>query len=232
MKSALPVSDGETGTHLGSHDYLDHSAGHNPSRRSGLGKIETRGDGLPMIRRALRIRQGERAFDLYSRLLRERIHFPRRSPSPRSQRNRVVAQPGLFLESRRSRQDIYLYVNSPGGSVYDGLGIFDTCSTSSLMFRLYVVGLAATWGLFLLNAGAEASAASCTTPRIMSTSLGGARGKPATSAFQAMKFSSYKTKLNRSWQLPPANSLCTDRAQDTDREIPFNVTGRGRDLRH
>ena len=68
--------------------------------------------------------RGERAFDIYSRLLRERIIFLGEAVTSDSA-NRIVAQM-LFLEAEDPEKDIYLYINSPGGSVYDGLGIFDT----------------------------------------------------------------------------------------------------------
>ena len=68
--------------------------------------------------------RGERAFDIYSRLLRERIIFLGEAVTSESA-NRIVAQM-LFLEAEDPEKDIYLYINSPGGSVYDGLGIFDT----------------------------------------------------------------------------------------------------------
>ena len=68
--------------------------------------------------------RGERAFDIYSRLLRERIVFLG-EPVTSESANRIVAQL-LFLEAEDPEKDIYLYINSPGGSVYDGLGIFDT----------------------------------------------------------------------------------------------------------
>ena len=68
--------------------------------------------------------RGERAFDIYSRLLRERIVFLGQQVTAESS-NLIVAQM-LFLEAEDPEKDIYLYINSPGGSVYDGLGIFDT----------------------------------------------------------------------------------------------------------
>ena len=77
--------------------------------------------------------RGERAFDIYSRLLRERIIFLGEAVTSDSA-NRIVAQM-LFLEAEDPEKDIYLYINSPGGSVYDGLGIFDTMQHSRIMIH-------------------------------------------------------------------------------------------------
>jgi ATP-dependent Clp protease protease subunit len=97
--------------------------------------------------------RGERAFDIYSRLLRERIIFLG-EPVTAESANRVVAQL-LFLEAEDPEKDIFLYVNSPGGSVYDGLGIFDTMQHIKPDVQTVCVGLAASMGAFLLCAGAK-----------------------------------------------------------------------------
>ena len=106
--------------------------------------------------------RGERAFDIYSRLLRERIIFLGEAVTSDSA-NRIVAQM-LFLEAEDPEKDIYLYINSPGGSVYDGLGIFDTMQHIKPDVHTVCVGLAASMGAFLLCAGTKASAAACSTP--------------------------------------------------------------------
>ena len=85
--------------------------------------------------------RGERAFDIYSRLLRERIIFLGEAVTSDSA-NRIVAQM-LFLEAEDPEKDIYLYINSPGGSVYDGLGIFDTMQHVKPDVQTVCVGLAA-----------------------------------------------------------------------------------------
>ena len=95
--------------------------------------------------------RGERAFDIYSRLLRERIIFLGEAVTSDSA-NRIVAQM-LFLEAEDPEKDIYLYINSPGGSVYDGLGIFDTMQHIKPDVHTVCVGLAASMGAFLLCAG-------------------------------------------------------------------------------
>ena len=96
--------------------------------------------------------RGERAFDIYSRLLRERIIFMG-EPVTAESANRIVAQL-LFLEAEDPDKDIFLYINSPGGSVYDGLGIFDTMQHVKPDVQTVCVGLAASMGAFLLAAGA------------------------------------------------------------------------------
>ena len=100
--------------------------------------------------------RGERAFDIYSRLLRERIIFLGEAVTSESA-NRIVAQL-LFLEAEDPEKDIYLYINSPGGSVYDGLGIFDTMQHIKPDVHTVCVGLAASMGAFLLCAGTKGKA--------------------------------------------------------------------------
>ena len=109
--------------------------------------------------------RGERAFDIYSRLLRERIIFLGEAVTSDSA-NRIVAQM-LFLEAEDPEKDIYLYINSPGGSVYDGLGIFDTMQHIKPDVHTVCVGLAASMGAFLLCAGTKGKRSSLQHSRIM-----------------------------------------------------------------
>ena len=97
--------------------------------------------------------RGERAFDIYSRLLRERIVFLGQAIDA-DVANLVVAQM-LFLEAEDPEQDIYVYINSPGGSVSAGMGIFDTMNHIKPDVCTICVGLAASMGAFLLSAGAK-----------------------------------------------------------------------------
>lgn len=106
--------------------------------------------------------RGERAFDIYSRLLRERIIFLG-EPVTAESANRVVAQL-LFLEAEDPDKDVFMYINSPGGSVYDGLGIFDTMQHIKPDVQTVCVGLAASMGAFLLCAGAPGNEAACPIP--------------------------------------------------------------------
>lgn len=97
--------------------------------------------------------RGERSFDIYSRLLRDRIVFLSGEVNDESA-NLVIAQL-LFLESENPDKDISLYINSPGGSVYAGLGIYDTMQFIKPDVQTICVGMAASMGAFLLAAGAK-----------------------------------------------------------------------------
>ena len=150
--------------------------------------------------------RGERAFDIYSRLLRERIIFLGEAVTSDSA-NRIVAQM-LFLEAEDPEKDIYLYINSPGGSVYDGLGIFDTMQHIKPDVHTVCVGLAASMGAFLLCAGTKGKRSSLQHSRIMiHQPLGVPRAKPATSAFRRTKSSSSRIASTRNCLIAPANPL-------------------------
>ena len=140
--------------------------------------------------------RGDRAFDIYSRLLRERIVFLG-EPVTSDSANRVVAQL-LFLEADDPDKDIFLYINSPGGSVYDGLGIFDTMQHVKPDIHTVCVGLAASMGAFLLCAGAKGKRSSLMHSRIMiHQPLGGARGQASDIRIQADEILFIKDKLNQ-----------------------------------
>ena len=109
--------------------------------------------------------RGERAFDIFSRLLRERIVFLGQ-PVDSDMANLIVAQM-LFLEAEDPEKDIYLYINSPGGSVTAGMGIFDTMSHVRPDVCTICVGLAASMGAFLLSAGTKGKRMSLPHSRIM-----------------------------------------------------------------
>ncbi|CAA9264292.1 ATP-dependent Clp protease proteolytic subunit [uncultured Coleofasciculus sp.] len=109
--------------------------------------------------------RGERAFDIYSRLLRERIIFMGQQVDS-DLANLIVAQL-LFLEAEDPEKDIYLYINSPGGSVTAGMGIFDTMNQVRPDVSTICVGLAASMGAFLLSAGAPGKRMSLPHSRIM-----------------------------------------------------------------
>ncbi len=120
--------------------------------------------------------RGERAFDIYSRLLRERIVFLGQQVDS-DLANLIVAQL-LFLDAEDPEKDIYLYINSPGGSVTAGMGIFDTMQHIRPDVCTICVGLAASMGAFLLSAGAKGKRMSLPHSRIMiHQPLGGAQGQ-------------------------------------------------------
>lgn len=139
---------------------------------------------------------GERAFDIYSRLLRERIIFLG-TPIDDSVANSIVAQL-LFLDAEDSEKDIQLYVNSPGGSVYAGMAIYDTMQQIRPDVVTICFGLAASMGAFLLTAGAAGKRMSLPDSRIMiHQPLGGAQGQAIDIEIQAREILYVKAKLNQ-----------------------------------
>tara|TARA_Y100001968_G_C19290622_1_gene684033 strand:- start:27 stop:617 length:591 start_codon:yes stop_codon:yes gene_type:complete len=161
--------------------------------------------------------RGEKAFDIYSRLLRERIIFLG-EPVTNDSANRIVAQL-LFLEAEDPDKDIFLYINSPGGSVYDGLGIFDTMQHVKPDVQTVCVGLAASMGAFLLCAGAKGKRSSLLHSRIMiHQPLGGARGQASDIRIQADEILFLKDRLNK--ELSDRTGQPIERIrEDTDRDF-------------
>lgn len=140
--------------------------------------------------------RGERAYDIYSRLLRERIVFLN-GPVNDHSANLVVAQL-LFLESENPDKDISLYINSPGGSVSAGLGIFDTMNFIKPDVSTLCVGMAASMGAFLLAAGAKGKRFTLPNSRVMiHQPLGGAQGQASDIEITAREIIRLKDHLNR-----------------------------------
>ncbi|HIK05751.1 MAG TPA: ATP-dependent Clp endopeptidase proteolytic subunit ClpP [Trichormus sp. M33_DOE_039] len=139
--------------------------------------------------------RGERAFDIYSRLLRERIIFLGQQVDS-NLANLIVAQL-LFLDAEDPEKDIYLYINSPGGSVTAGMGIFDTMNQIRPDVCTICTGLAASMGAFLLSAGAKGKRMSLPHSRIMiHQPLGGAQGQATDIEIQAREILYHKKRLN------------------------------------
>ncbi|MFN6571410.1 ATP-dependent Clp endopeptidase proteolytic subunit ClpP [Dendronalium sp. ChiSLP03b] len=139
---------------------------------------------------------GERAFDIYSRLLRERIIFLG-TPIDDAVANSIVAQL-LFLDAEDSEKDIQLYINSPGGSVYAGMAIYDTIQQIRPDVVTICFGLAASMGAFLLTAGTAGKRMSLPDSRIMiHQPLGGAQGQAIDIEIQAREILYIKAKLNQ-----------------------------------
>ena len=139
---------------------------------------------------------GERAFDIYSRLLRERIIFLG-TPIDDNVSNSVVAQL-LFLDAEDAEKDIQLYINSPGGSVTAGMAIYDTIQQIRPDVVTICFGLAASMGAFLLAAGTTGKRMSLTDSRIMiHQPLGGAQGQAVDIEIQAKEILYHKEKLNQ-----------------------------------
>lgn len=138
---------------------------------------------------------GERAFDIYSRLLRERIIFLG-TPVDDQVADSIVAQL-LFLDAEDPEKDIQLYINSPGGSVYAGLAIYDTMQQIRPDVVTICFGLAASMGAFLLTAGAHGKRMALPSSRIMiHQPLGGAQGQAVEIEIQAREILYIKERLN------------------------------------
>jgi len=140
--------------------------------------------------------RGERAYDIYSRLLRERLIFLV-GPVNDQTANLVVAQM-LFLESENPDKDIYLYINSPGGSVSAGMSIYDTMQFIKPDVSTLCIGLAASMGAFLLAAGAKGKRIALPNSRIMiHQPLGGAQGQATDIEIHAREILRTREQLNR-----------------------------------
>jgi ATP-dependent Clp protease protease subunit len=161
--------------------------------------------------------RGERAFDIYSRLLRERIVFLGQQVTDELA-NLVVAQL-LFLEAEDPEKDIYLYINSPGGSVSAGLGIFDTMNQIRPDVCTICIGLAASMGAFLLSSGAPGKRMSLPNSRIMiHQPLGGAQGQATDIEIQAKEILYLKQMLNEHLAQQTGQPL-EKIAEDTERDF-------------
>lgn len=140
--------------------------------------------------------RGERAYDIYSRLLRERIVFLV-GPVNDATANVVVAQL-LFLESENPDKDVFLYINSPGGSVSAGLSIFDTMNFIKPDVSTLCMGMAASMGSFLLMAGAKGKRFALPNARVMiHQPSGGAQGQATDIEIQAREIIKTREQLNR-----------------------------------
>lgn len=140
--------------------------------------------------------RGERAFDIYSRLLKERIVFLVGEVNDQTA-NLVVAQM-LFLESENPEKDIHFYINSPGGSVSAGLSIYDTMQFIRPQVSTMCLGFAASMGAFLLAAGEKGKRFSLPNSKIMIHQvLGGARGQATDIEIHARDILRTKEQLNQ-----------------------------------
>lgn len=160
--------------------------------------------------------RGERAYDIYSRLLRERLVFMV-GPVNDQTANLVIAQM-LFLESENPDKDISLYINSPGGSVSAGLAIFDTMQFIKPDVSTLCVGMAASMGAFLLAAGAKGKRFSLPNSRVMiHQPLGGVQGQASDIEIHAKEILALRDKLNKILSERTGQSLETI-SRDTDRD--------------
>lgn len=140
--------------------------------------------------------RGERAYDIYSRLLKDRIVFLG-SPIDDQVANLVIAQ-FLFLEAEDPEKDIHVYINSPGGSITSGMAIYDTMQYIRPDVATICVGMAASMGAFLLAAGAPGKRFALPNSEIMiHQPLGGTQGQATDIAIHARRIMNLKQRLNR-----------------------------------
>jgi len=166
--------------------------------------------------------RGERAYDIYSRLLKERVIFLV-GPVNDHSANLIVAQL-LFLESENPDKDISLYINSPGGSVSAGMAIFDTMQFIKPDVSTLCTGLAASMGAFLLAAGAKGKRYSLPNSRIMiHQPLGGAQGQAADIEIQAREILYLRDRLNHILAEKTGRSV-EQISKDTDRDNFMSAT--------
>ena len=159
---------------------------------------------------------GERSYDLYSRLLEDRIIFLS-GPIDDNVANTVVAQL-LYLEGKDPTKDICLYINSPGGSVSAGLAIYDTMNYIKCDVSTICIGMAASMGAFLLSSGTKGKRYALPNSEIMiHQSLGGAQGQASDIKIHAEHILRTKAKLNRILSENSGNDLATIE-RDTDRD--------------
>lgn len=160
--------------------------------------------------------RGERAYDIYSRLLKDRI-IMLSGPIDDNVANSVIAQL-LFLEAQDSEKDIYLYINSPGGSVSAGLAIFDTMNFIKSDVQTIVIGMAASMGAFLLAAGQKGKRYALPNSEVMiHQPLGGAQGQATEIEIAARHILHTRERLNKILAERTGQPLEVI-ARDTDRD--------------
>jgi ATP-dependent Clp protease protease subunit len=160
--------------------------------------------------------RGERSYDIYSRLLKERVIFMV-GPVNDQMANLIVAQL-LFLESENPDKDISLYINSPGGSVSAGMAIFDTMQFIKPDVSTLCTGMAASMGAFLLAAGAKGKRFSLPNSRIMiHQPSGGSQGQASDIEIQAREILYLRTRLNAILAERTGQTV-EQIAKDTDRD--------------
>jgi ATP-dependent Clp protease protease subunit len=160
--------------------------------------------------------RGERAYDIYSRLLKERVVFLV-GPVTEASANLIVAQ-FLFLESENSEKDIHFYINSPGGVVSAGLAIYDTMQYIKPDISTLCIGQAASMGALLLTAGAKGKRYCLPNSRVMiHQPLGGFQGQASDIEIHAREILYLKARLNEIMAKHTGRPV-SDLEKDTDRD--------------
>ncbi|HBG81305.1 TPA: ATP-dependent Clp endopeptidase proteolytic subunit ClpP [candidate division CPR2 bacterium] len=166
---------------------------------------------------------GERAYDIYSRLLKDRIVFLG-TPIDDNVANLIIAQL-LFLESEDPEKDIFLYINSPGGSVYSGMAIYDTINYLKCDVNTICVGLAASMGAFLLAAGTKGKRYSLPNSKMLIHQVhipGGIGGQATDIEIHAKEILKVKEQMNRILSEHTGQSI--DKvSKDTERDFYMNA---------
>lgn len=160
--------------------------------------------------------RGERSFDIFSRLLKERIIFL--TGEVNDAVSSLVCAQLLFLESENPKKDIYLYINSPGGVVTSGLAMYDTMKYISCDVATLCIGQACSMGSFLLAGGTKGKRFSLPNSRIMiHQPSGGAQGKASDIEIQAREILELKKRLNKIYAENTGNKLSViEKAMDRD----------------
>ena len=165
--------------------------------------------------------RGERSYDIYSRLLKDRIIFLGEEVNETTA-SLVVAQL-LFLESEDPSKDIHLYINSPGGMVTAGMAIYDTMQYIKCDVSTICIGMAASMGAFLLSSGAKGKRFSLPNAKIMiHQPLGGAQGQASDIAIQANEILKTKKRINDILAQNTSQPLSKIEV-DTDRDFYMNA---------
>ena len=166
--------------------------------------------------------RGERAYDIYSRLLKERIIFVV-GPVEDYMANVIIAQI-LFLESEDPKKDISLYINSPGGSVTAGMAIYDTMQFCKPEISTLCIGQAASMGAVLLAGGADKKRFALTNSRVMiHQPLGGFQGQSSDIQIHAQEIHKVRESLNSILSKHTGNDI-NKITQDTDRDNFMNAS--------
>ena len=166
---------------------------------------------------------GERAYDIYSRLLKDRIIFLG-TPIDDTVANLIIAQL-LFLESEDPDKDIYLYINSPGGSVYSGMAIYDTMNYIKCDVSTICVGLAASMGAFLLAAGTKGKRYTLPNSKMLIHQVhipGGIGGQATDIEIHAREILKVKEQMNRILASHTGQSI-EKISKDTERDFYMNA---------
>ncbi|AWH90336.1 ATP-dependent Clp endopeptidase proteolytic subunit ClpP [Buchnera aphidicola (Melanaphis sacchari)] len=165
--------------------------------------------------------RGERSYDIYSRLLKERIIFMT-GPIKDTMANTIIAQM-LFLEAENTKKDIFLYINSPGGIISSGMSIYDTMQFIKPDINTICIGQSCSMAAFLLASGTKGKRYCLPNSRVMiHQPLGGYQGQASDIAIHAQEIMKMKIKLNQLMSLHTGQSIKKIN-KDTERDCFFSA---------